>query len=84
MTGPPDRIERRGVEFQPRVRAAYHGLVQQDPDRWVTLSVDGKSVEAVHAEVTRAVDRLTARRGVSPGRRGSELTGAPPAAVGRP
>lgn len=66
--GPPDRIERRGVAFQARVRAAYHRLVQQHPERWLTLSVDGKSVEAVHAEVTRAVDRLMARRGVSPGR----------------
>lgn len=58
---PRDRIERRGLDFQQRVRAAYHALVRRDPDRWVTLPVEGLSIEEVHAMVVRTVqERLAA------------------------
>lgn len=51
----PDRIEQRGVEFQRRVRAAYHELVQREPHRWVVLDVAGRSVDEVHALIVRTV-----------------------------
>lgn len=52
---PQDRIEQRGLQFQQRVREAYHGLARREPARWVTLSVDGMSIEEVHALVVRTV-----------------------------
>lgn len=57
-----DRIERRGLEFQQRVRATYHNLARREPDRWVLVSVDGLSVDDVQAAITLAVQVRLARR----------------------
>lgn len=58
----PDRIERRGLEFQRRVRSAYEELAKREPDRWVHLPVDGVPVGDVQAAVVRAVEAYLVRR----------------------
>ncbi|MFS8523597.1 MAG: dTMP kinase [Limnochordales bacterium] len=61
-----DRIERRGLAFQERVRNAYHRLARQEPGRWLVLDVAGMSVDAVHAQVARAVAARLRERGLEP------------------
>jgi len=51
----PDRIEGRGLEFQRAVWRGYHRLMAQEPGRWVRIPVEGRPVEAVQADVRRAV-----------------------------
>lgn len=57
-----DRIERRGLEFQRRVRTTYKELARREPERWVHLSVDGAPVHEVQAAVARAVESFLERR----------------------
>jgi|SRR5690606_36940585 len=64
----PDRIEGRGLEFQRRVRTAYRELARREPERWVVLDVEGRSVEEVHALVAAAVqERLGLGKVAMPG-----------------
>lgn len=52
-----DRMEEAGAAFFERVRAAYLRLADDEPERVVLL--DGtRSVEALHAEIARDVERL--------------------------
>lgn len=49
-----DRFERRGIEFQREVAAAYNGLAAKHPERIVVVDGNGEPA-AVHARVLEAV-----------------------------
>ena len=52
-----DRIEQRSAEYHQAVRQNYLKQAKADPKRYRVIDAD-RSVEAVHAEVMRAVEAL--------------------------
>ncbi len=55
-SGEDDRIERAGLKLQHKVRQQYLALIQEQPNR--ILSVDGmKSVDAIQTEIRKEIIR---------------------------
>ncbi|MGE5557680.1 MAG: dTMP kinase [Bacillota bacterium] len=46
-----DRIERRGIPFQERVRLGFRTMAGQDPERIALVEVGEKTVPEVHEEI---------------------------------
>jgi dTMP kinase len=63
LTSEPDRMERAGLEFHDRTRAAFRARAAADPERWLIL--DGAaSREVITAQIRQRVELLAAvRRG---------------------
>lgn len=61
--GVPDRIEKRGDEFQNKVRAAYATLAAAAPERWVRVFVQNRTIDDVHTEIARIVTTFLEKRG---------------------
>lgn len=57
--GAGDRMERKDDEFHARVRAGYLSLAAAEPGRFRVVDA-ARSVEAVQADVRRAIDALLA------------------------
>lgn len=55
---------RHDLAFHQRVRNGYLEMAAADPEHWVVLD-GGADVEAVAAEVSRAVDKLLERTGIA-------------------
>ena len=56
-----DRMEQKGGEFHRRVRAGYHGLVDNDPDRFLLIDASGDE-DAVHRLAMDAIAANLSRR----------------------
>ena len=54
-TGEPDRLEREPTEFQHRVRAQYHALAEQFPDRYRIIDASA-DIETVQASIRAALE----------------------------
>ena len=51
---PEDRFEKKGLEFHERVRAAYHEIIENEPQRCVRIDASG-SEQAIETEIWAAV-----------------------------
>jgi len=60
--GREDRYERMGLDFHERIRAAFHDIAANNPDRCVVISALG-STDAVHKAVLAATDAKLGARG---------------------
>lgn len=49
-----DRLERAGIAFHERVRAAFLELARSEPERFVVIDAS-QSIDAVHADITIAL-----------------------------
>jgi len=62
-----DAFERMDLSFHQRVREGYLEIARAEKNRVVVLRAD-QDPEALHAEITRAVDERVERLGGAPGR----------------
>jgi len=49
-----NRLDAEALEFHQRVRAGYHELVKQEPDRWVIVDA-ARPIEGIQAEIRATV-----------------------------
>ena len=52
-----DRIEAEAVEFNQRIRAAYLGMAEAEPDRWLVLDAT-RTADELEAAIRERVDAL--------------------------
>ena len=55
MRGTRNRLDEETLGFHERVRAGYHGLIEEDSGRWIVIDGDAP-VEVVHGNVLQALD----------------------------
>lgn len=56
-----NRLDAYGTDFHRRVRAGYHALAKEEPDRWVVIDA-ARPVEVVRKEVEKVVLKRLERR----------------------
>ncbi len=52
-----DRVERKGLAYQKKVRAAFLGMARRDPKRFRVIDASG-TIGDVHREIVRIVGRV--------------------------